>query len=127
MKTCNNKIKNFLPINKSKIIKQFYKMATALVSALSKLASAIPGGQSLKQPFANVHPNYNNDLAIGIASMSGGQLLTFIIVFVLSVWLLMFLGAWVFNTSIPQIIPGIKKITMLEFFGLYIICHILFT
>ena len=102
-------------------------MATALVASISKLASSIPGGQSLKQPFANLHPNYNDDVALGIASMSGGQMFTFIIVFVLSVWLLMFLGAWEFNTSIPRIIPGIKKITMLEFFGLYIVCHILFT
>ena len=108
-------------------------MATSLVASISKLASSIPGGQAIKQPFANLHPNpnpnpnYNDDVALGIASMSGGQMFTFIIVFVLSVWLLMFLGAWVFNTSIPRIIPGIKKITMLEFFGLYIICHILFT
>ena len=104
-------------------------MATSLVASISKLASSIPGGQAIKQPFANIYPNpnYNDDLALGIASMSGGQMFTFIIVFVLSVWLLMFLGAWVFNTSIPRIIPGIKKITMLEFFGLYIICHILFT
>ena len=104
-------------------------MATSLVASISKLASSIPSGQALKQPFANIYPNpnYNDDLALGIASMSGGQMFTFIIVFVLSVWLLMFLGAWVFNTSIPRIIPGIKKITMLEFFGLYIVCHILFT
>ena len=104
-------------------------MATSLVAGISKLASSIPGGNALKQPFANTYPNpnYNDDLALGIANMSGGQLLTFVIVFILSVLLLMFLGAWVFNTSIPQIIPGIKKITMLEFFGLYIVCHILFT
>lgn len=102
-------------------------MATSLVSALSKLASALPGGKSIKQPFANVNPNYTNNLAIDIYSMSGGELLTFIIVFALSVWLLMFLGSWIFNTSIPRIIPGIKKISVIEFFGLYIICHILFT
>lgn len=103
-------------------------MATALVSSLSKFASAIPGAKSLKQPFANIaNSNYNNELAINIASMSGGQIITFVIVFALSVWLLMFLGAWIFNTSIPRFIPGIKKITVLEFFGLYIVCHILFT
>ena len=104
-------------------------MATAFVSALSKFASAIPGANSLKQPFANIvaSPNYNDNLAINIDSMSSGQLLTFVIVFALSVWLLMFLGAWIFNTSIPRFIPGVKKITVLEFFGLYIVCHILFT
>lgn len=101
-------------------------MATALVSALSKLAAVIPNGKSIKQSFANVYPN-SNTAVIDIANMSGGELLTFIIVFALSVWLLMFLGAWIFNTSIPRIIPSIKKITVLEFFGLYIVCHILFT
>lgn len=102
-------------------------MATSLISSLSKLASVIPGGKSLKQSFANINPNYNTDLAIDITNMSFSELLTFIIVFTLSVWLLMFLGAWVFNTSIPQIIPNIKKITVIQFFGLYIVCHILFT
>lgn len=100
-------------------------MATSLVSALSKLATVIPGGKLIKQPFVNV--NLNNNLANDITHMSGRELLTFIIVFALSVWLLMFLGAWIFNTSIPRFIPGIKKITVLEFFGLYIVCHILFT
>jgi hypothetical protein len=101
-------------------------MATTLVSALSKIAASIPGVS--KQGFANVISN-NNDMTdiTDITNISNGQMITFIIVFMLSVWLLMFLGAWVFNTSIPKIIPVAKKITVLEFFGLYIVCHILFT
>lgn len=62
-----------------------------------------------------------------IVNMTSGQLLTFILVFVLSVWLLMLIGAWIFNSSIPRIIPSVRKITVLEFFGLYLVCHILFT
>lgn len=103
-------------------------MATSVVSAFSKLAAAIPTGKPIKQSFANVMSNYNDDLATGMARMTGSEVFTFIVVFILSVWILMFLGAWIFNSSIPKIIPGVnKKITVLEFFGLYIICHILFT
>lgn len=89
------------------------------------MVSSIPtnlAGTPVKQGFANI-ASVDND----VSSMSGGQLLTFVIVFMLSVWLLMFLGAWVFNTSIPRIIPSVRKITTLEFFGLYVVCHILFT
>lgn len=103
-------------------------MATSVVSAFSKLAAAIPTGKPIKQSFANVMSNYNNDLTYDMVRMSSTELFTFISVFVLSVWILMFLGSWIFNSSIPKIIPGVnKKITVLEFFGLYIICHILFT
>ena len=97
-------------------------MATALVSAISSMAAAIP----IKQGFANVMSSNSPDTA-DLASMSAGQMMVFVIIFALSVWLLMFLGAWVFNTSIPKIIPAVKNITVLEFFGLYIVCHILFT
>jgi len=97
-------------------------MATSLVSALSKIAAALPGGS--KQGFANViYASKDNE----VSNMTSSQLLTFIIVFALSVWLLMLIGAWIFNSSIPRIIPAVHKITVLEFFGLYLVCHILFT
>jgi hypothetical protein len=103
-------------------------MATSIVSAFSKLAAAIPTGKPIKQSFSNVMSNYNDDLATAMARMTRGELLTFIIVFILSVWILMFLGAWIFNSSIPKIFPAVnRKITMLEFFGLYLVCRILFT
>ena len=98
-------------------------MATSLISILSSMAAAIPTGRS-KQGFANVI-SMSNDKEI--ANMAGDQLLIFIIVFALSVWLLMFIGTQIFNTSIPRIFPSVRKITLLEFFGLYLVCHILFT
>lgn len=97
-------------------------MATSLISAISSVAAAIPSGS--KQGFANVISMSNDK---DIVNMTSGQLLTFILVFVLSVWLLMLIGAWIFNSSIPRIIPSVRKITVLEFFGLYLVCHILFT
>ena len=101
-------------------------MTTSLVSALSSMVAAIPSGS--KQGFSNVvSMSMFNDNEVSNVNVSGSQLLTFIIVFVLSIWLLMFLGARIFNTSIPHIFPSVRKITLLEFFGLYIVCHILFT
>ena len=97
-------------------------MATSLISAISSIAAAIPGGS--KQGFSNIMSMSNDK---DMTNITSGQLLTFIIVFMISVWLLMFIGAWVFNTSIPHIIPAVRKITVLEFFGLYLVCHILFT
>ena len=101
-------------------------MATSLLTALSSFAAAIPGipGNSTKQGFANVISMSNDK---DLANISGSQLFTFIIVFLISVWLLMFIGALIFNSSIPRIFPSVRKITMLEFFGLYLVCHILFT
>ena len=97
-------------------------MATSLVSALSSIAATITGGS--KQGFDNVI-SMSNDKEI--SKMASGQLLIFIIVFVISIWFLMLIGSWVFNSSIPRIIPSVRKITVIEFFGLYIVCHILFT
>ena len=48
-------------------------MATSLISALSSIAAAIPGGS--KQGFANVISMSNDK---DIANMTSGQLLTFI-------------------------------------------------
>lgn len=96
-------------------------MATSLITAVSTLISAAKG---VRQGFENV-PSITQ--MPDIASMSTGQVVTFVLVFLLSIWILMGLGAWVFNTTIPKIIPSIGKITVMQFFGLYIVTHILFT
>lgn len=94
-------------------------MATSLVSTISSMVAAITPSNG-KAPFANVN-------AEDLTQASTGQVLMFVLVFAFSVWLLMFLGAWIFNSSIPKIFPAANKVTVLQFFGLYIICHILFT
>lgn len=58
--------------------------------------------------------------------MTFGQWVIFIAVFLLLLFILMFLGTMVFNLTIPKIIPSIRKVKTSEFFGLYVILHILF-
>lgn len=90
-------------------------MATALVSSISSLVASIAPG---KQGFTT---------SMDLGTMSSSDMLTFTLIFVLSVWILMLLGTWIFNSTIPKLIPSIRKASVLEFFGLYVVLHILFT
>lgn len=84
-----------------------------------------------------------NSIATGIAKLSSSigvsrfedisqdnltfnQWVVFIVVFLLLLFILMFLGTIVFNLTIPNIVPSIRKVKTSEFFGLYVILHILF-
>jgi hypothetical protein len=58
--------------------------------------------------------------------MTFSQWVIFIAVFLLLLFILMFLGTIVFNNTNPKIIPSIRKVNTSEFFGLYVILHILF-
>lgn len=58
--------------------------------------------------------------------MTFGQWVIFVAVFLLLLFILMFLGTIIFNSTIPKIIPSIRKVKTSEFFGLYVILHILF-
>ena len=40
-------------------------------------------------------------------------------------YLIMLLGTFVFNTSVVKIFPSVKKVSILDFFGLYIVLHLL--
>ena len=61
-----------------------------------------------------------------MSNMTAEQWVMFLIVFFALLFILMFLGAIVFNMTIPKIIPSIRKVSTVEFFGLYVILHILF-
>lgn len=58
--------------------------------------------------------------------MTFSQWVIFVAVFLLLLFILMFLGTIIFNSTIPKIIPSIRKVKTSEFFGLYVILHILF-
>jgi hypothetical protein len=58
--------------------------------------------------------------------MNSGQGLLFFLILMLLIFLTMWLGAFVFNTSVVKIFPDVKKVSVLDFFGLYIVIHILF-
>jgi hypothetical protein len=65
--------------------------------------------------FANQNPN----------EMSLGQTFFSFIILGLVVYLTMWLGSFVFNTSVVKIFPSVKKASILDFFGLYIVLHLL--
>jgi len=54
-----------------------------------------------------------------------GQSLLFFIVFCLVIYVTMWLGSFVFNTSVVKIFPSVKKVSILDFLGLYIVLHLL--
>ena len=65
--------------------------------------------------FANQNPN----------EITLGQSVYFFIVLGLVIYLTMWIGTFVFNTSVVKIFPSVKKVSILDFFGLYIVLHLL--
>jgi hypothetical protein len=72
-----------------------------------------------KAPFTNQNKQDMQD-------MDFGQFVLFCLIFFLLLYLTMYLGALIFNVTIVKIIPSVKRVTTLDFFGLYVILHILF-
>lgn len=86
-------------------------MLNSVAKNIAKLSA--PTGVS---KFANVNPD----------DMTVSQWVMFLITFVVLLIIMMYLGKIVFNMTIPKIIPSIRKVSTSEFFGLYVILHILF-
>jgi hypothetical protein len=87
------------------------------VEALSNCASYVSNTVT-KSPFQNQNVN--------VSDMSAGQFIIFMIVFIALLYLIMWVGAFVFNTSVVKVIPGVKKVSVVDFLGLYIVIHLLF-
>jgi hypothetical protein len=83
----------------------------SIAKGIAKIS--IPSGAS---QFQNVNPD----------DMTIGQWIVFLITFTVLLIIVMFLGKLVFNMTIPKIVPSIRKVSTSEFFGLYVILHILF-
>ena len=58
--------------------------------------------------------------------MDPGQQVLYIIILILLTLLTMWAGAYIFNQSVVNIFPSVKKVSVLDFFGLYIVLHLLF-
>lgn len=89
-------------------------MLSALSTGIAKMT--IP---TTKANFADVISTNPNDMTLQ-------QWIIFLISFLLMLFVMMYLGKLVFNMTIPKIIPSIRKVSTSEFFGLYVILHILF-
>jgi hypothetical protein len=61
-----------------------------------------------------------------IDNMDTEQGILFFIILILLIYFTMWLGALIFNMSVIKICPSIKKVTTLDFLGLYIVIKILF-
>ena len=58
--------------------------------------------------------------------MNGGQQLLFMFVLFVLIYFTMYLGGMIFNMSVVKIFPSVKKVSTMDFFGLYIVLHLLF-
>ena len=68
----------------------------------------------------------NNGMSGMGSSSNTGQKILFYLILILLIYLTMMIGAFIFNVSVVKIFPSIKKVSTLDFFGLYIVLHMLF-
>jgi hypothetical protein len=86
---------------------------SAITNGTSFLTNALTGNKS----------GFTNNT---IEDMNSGEQLLFIFVLFTLIYLSMYLGSLVFNMSVVKIFPSVKKVSTLDFFGLYIVLHMLF-
>lgn len=58
-------------------------------------------------------------------TMSGAQAVVFVMVYLLALLIVMALGAFLFNNIVVKIFSSARKVSVLEFFGLYVVLQIL--
>jgi len=87
------------------------------MSAIFGLASTIQ--KSLIKPTSSFANQDSNEITTGDSFI-------FFLILILLLYLTMLIGAFVFNTSVVKIFPSVKKVSVLDFFGLYIVLHLLF-
>ena len=72
----------------------------------------------------------NHDLLhkgyLPLSTMTTGDWILFTIIYLMLLFLIMWAGSYIFNDSVVKIMPFIKKTTPFDFFGLYIVLHLLF-
>ena len=86
------------------------------ITSLANVASKYVLGPNKPARFMNIDGQ----------DITTGDMITFLIVFMLALFITIFLGMYIFNMTIPKIFPTVRKVSMMEFFGLYIITHMLF-
>ena len=92
----------------------------ASIGTLLSTASVLTNGiKPTSSPFTNQGMQ-------GMQGMDPGQQVLYIIILMLLILLTMWVGAYIFNQSVVNIFPSVKKVSVLDFFGLYIVLHLLF-
>ena len=91
------------------------------ISALSSVADAMS-----KKTIGTFTNNNMSGMYGSGSSPNTGKIILFYLIFFLLLYLTMMIGAFIFNVSVIKVFPSIKKISTLDFFGLYIVLHMLF-
>ena len=86
---------------------------TSMTKSANMISNALTG---MTSPFTNYE----------MQEMSPGQYILFIFILFMLIYFTMFIGSLIFNISVVKIFPSIKKIDTMDFFGLYIVLHMLF-
>lgn len=95
----------------------------ASIGTLLSTASALTNGI---KPTSSPFTNQGMQGMQGMPGMDPGQQVLYIIILILLTLLTMWAGAYIFNQSVVNIFPSVKKVSVLDFFGLYIVLHLLF-
>lgn len=90
----------------------------SMINSISQSVATVIASAGLKSPFSNRENQINE--------MNPGEQILFFIVFIFLIYFTMWLGAFIFNSSIVNIFPSVKKVSTLDFLGLYIVIHLLF-
>lgn len=67
---------------------------------------------------------YGNDMLL--ANMTTSEWILFTIIYFILLFFIMWIGSFIFNESVVKVAPSLKRISPYDFFGLYIITHLLF-
>ena len=89
-------------------------MSSSIFSTLTKVTEKLTQTLSMS-PFTNQ----------SIDEMNGGQQLIYLIIFFVLIYFIMFIGCMIFNSSVVKTFPSVKHISTMDFFGLYIVLHLL--
>ena len=85
---------------------------------------------STSSPFTNQGiknlPPMTNQGIENLPPMTTGQIIIYFFILFVLLYFIMFIGSLVFNMSIVKIFPSVKKVSTIDFFGLYIVSHLLF-
>ena len=90
----------------------------SVLSGVNLIATTITNA-TIKAPFTNQGSE-------NLENMSTGQLILFFFILTILLYIIMYLGAIIFNISVVKIFSSVKKVSTLDFFGLYIVTHLLF-
>jgi hypothetical protein len=64
---------------------------------------------------------------VGTSDLSDSELALFFLTTIILLVIIMYCGCFIYNTVALKAIPSLHKLTTFQFFGLYILTHILFT